>query len=50
MVLMTSLEKAIWNWMDTYPHEFADVQVRYSSLVNILVRNKILIILYLYDS
>lgn len=27
MVLMTSLEKAIWNWMDTYPNEFADVQV-----------------------
>lgn len=26
MVLMTSLEKAIWNWMDTYPNEFADVQ------------------------
>jgi len=24
---MTSLEKAIWNWMDTYPHEFADLQV-----------------------
>lgn len=27
LVLMTSLEKAIWNWMDTYPHEFADLQV-----------------------
>lgn len=27
VVLMASLEKAIWNWMDTYPHEFADVQV-----------------------
>ncbi|XP_054264930.1 neurofibromin isoform X3 [Macrosteles quadrilineatus] len=26
VVLMASLEKAIWNWMDTYPHEFADVQ------------------------
>ncbi|RZF46611.1 hypothetical protein LSTR_LSTR002943 [Laodelphax striatellus] len=25
-VLMTALEKAIWNWMDTYPHEFAEVQ------------------------
>lgn len=23
---MNSLEKAIWNWMDTYPHEFADIQ------------------------
>lgn len=28
LVLMTSLEKAIWNWMDTYPNEFADLQVR----------------------
>lgn len=27
LVLMTSLEKAVWNWMDTYPHEFADLQV-----------------------
>ena len=26
MVLMTSLEKAIWNWMDTYPQEFMDLQ------------------------
>ncbi|XP_068081132.1 neurofibromin [Anabrus simplex] len=26
LVLMTSLEKAIWNWMDTYPNEFADLQ------------------------
>nr|CAD7396146.1 unnamed protein product [Timema poppensis] len=26
IVLMTSLEKAVWNWMDTYPHEFADIQ------------------------
>ncbi|XP_024879797.1 neurofibromin isoform X3 [Temnothorax curvispinosus] len=26
LVLMNPLEKAIWNWMDTYPHEFADVQ------------------------
>ncbi|KAK7864725.1 hypothetical protein R5R35_013611 [Gryllus longicercus] len=26
LVLITSLEKAIWNWMDTYPHEFADLQ------------------------
>lgn len=25
---MNSLEKAIWNWMDTYPNEFADLQVR----------------------
>ena len=23
---MNSLEKAIWNWMDTYPREFADLQ------------------------
>jgi len=23
---MNSLEKAIWNWMDTYPQEFADLQ------------------------
>lgn len=26
LVLMNSLEKAIWNWMDTYPQEFADLQ------------------------
>jgi neurofibromin 1 len=26
MVLMTSLEKAIWNWMDTYPQEFMELQ------------------------
>jgi hypothetical protein len=31
LVLITSLEKAIWNWMDTYPHEFADLQVFSSS-------------------
>lgn len=24
--LMTSLEKAIWNWMDTYPKEFTELQ------------------------
>ncbi|XP_074600003.1 neurofibromin 1 isoform X2 [Brevipalpus obovatus] len=24
--LLNSLEKAIWNWMDTYPHEFMDLQ------------------------
>lgn len=23
---MSSLERAIWNWMDTYPNEFADLQ------------------------
>ncbi|KAK2587535.1 hypothetical protein KPH14_003672 [Odynerus spinipes] len=28
LILMSSLEKAIWNWMDTYPHEFADIQRR----------------------
>ncbi|XP_015174332.1 PREDICTED: neurofibromin isoform X7 [Polistes dominula] len=28
LVLMNSLEKAIWNWMDTYPKEFADIQKR----------------------
>ncbi|PSN44310.1 Neurofibromin [Blattella germanica] len=27
---MTSLEKAIWNWMDTYPHEFADLQKKHN--------------------
>ncbi|XP_072156372.1 neurofibromin isoform X3 [Bemisia tabaci] len=26
VILMTSLEKAIWNWMDTFPNEFADLQ------------------------
>ena len=24
---MTALERAIWNWMDTYPGEFSDLQV-----------------------
>lgn len=27
IVLMNSLEKAIWNWMDNYSHEFTDLQV-----------------------
>ncbi|EFN88549.1 Neurofibromin [Harpegnathos saltator] len=26
LLLMSFLEKAIWNWMDTYPNEFAEVQ------------------------
>ncbi|XP_075746616.1 neurofibromin isoform X3 [Rhipicephalus microplus] len=26
LCLMSSLEKAIWNWMDTYPHEFMELQ------------------------
>ncbi len=26
LALMNSLEKAIWNWMDTYPHEFTELQ------------------------
>lgn len=30
IVLMNSMEKAIWNWMDTYPNEFADLQVSVS--------------------
>lgn len=25
LVLMNSLEKAIWNWIDTYPYEFAEL-------------------------
>ncbi|XP_045770385.1 neurofibromin [Maniola jurtina] len=28
IVLVVSLEKAVWNWMDTYPQEFAEVQSR----------------------
>ncbi|XP_075988645.1 neurofibromin 1 isoform X9 [Anticarsia gemmatalis] len=28
LVLVSSLEKAIWNWMDTYPQEFAEVHCR----------------------
>ncbi|KAG6459574.1 hypothetical protein O3G_MSEX011449 [Manduca sexta] len=28
IVLVSSLEKAIWNWMDTYPQEFSEVQCR----------------------
>ena len=31
LVLIASLEKAIWNWMDTYPHEFTEIQVCYTS-------------------
>jgi neurofibromin 1 len=27
-VLVTALEKAIWNWLDTYPDEFKDLQKR----------------------
>ena len=26
LVLMQSLEKAVWNWMDNYPHEFTELQ------------------------
>lgn len=26
MVLITSLDKVIWNWMDHYPNEFAELQ------------------------
>ncbi|XP_050358342.1 neurofibromin-like isoform X3 [Nymphalis io] len=28
IVLVVSLEKAVWNWIDTYPQEFAEVQWR----------------------
>jgi len=28
LVLMNSLEKAVWNWMEHYPSEFADLQVQ----------------------
>ncbi|GBP42984.1 Neurofibromin [Eumeta japonica] len=28
IMLVNSLEKAIWNWMDAYPQEFAEVQCR----------------------
>lgn len=27
LVLIASLEKAIWNWMDTFPNEFTEIQV-----------------------
>lgn len=27
---MNSLEKAIWNWMEHYPSEFADLQVGFT--------------------
>ena len=26
LILIVSLEKAIWNWMETYPHEFGELQ------------------------
>lgn len=35
IALMNSLEKAIWNWMDTYPNEFADLQVRNTLLTRL---------------
>ncbi|KAG8232722.1 hypothetical protein J437_LFUL013315, partial [Ladona fulva] len=28
LVLIASLEKATWNWMDTYPNEFAELQIK----------------------
>jgi len=28
LILMQSLEKAVWNWMDTYPQEFTELQER----------------------
>nr|XP_024217524.1 uncharacterized protein LOC112210982 [Halyomorpha halys] len=31
-VLIVSLERAIWNWLDTYPDEFADVQQKSKGL------------------
>jgi neurofibromin 1 len=30
-VLVTALERAIWNWLDTYPDEFKDLQKRPNS-------------------
>ena len=27
-VLVTSLERAIWNWLDTYPEEFKDLHLK----------------------
>ena len=54
-MLIASLEKAIWNWMDTYPHEFTEIQVPNSyllllkySLYNSLY-NSNLNILYLWN-
>lgn len=26
LILVTSLERAIWNWMESYPYEFAELQ------------------------
>jgi len=26
MVMITSLEKAIWNWIENYPQEFCEIQ------------------------
>ncbi|KAI5706129.1 hypothetical protein M8J75_005102 [Diaphorina citri] len=26
VLIITSIEKVIWNWMDAYPHEFAEIQ------------------------
>lgn len=48
VVLMVSLEKAIWNWMDTYPHEFAEIQVSYLRIFFKLSPNVLLPLLILY--
>uniref|UniRef100_A0A8D9EXY7 Neurofibromin n=2 Tax=Cacopsylla melanoneura TaxID=428564 RepID=A0A8D9EXY7_9HEMI len=26
VLIITSIEKVLWNWMDAYPHEFAEIQ------------------------
>jgi hypothetical protein len=48
LVLITSLEKAIWNWMDTYPNEFADLQVFNSCVCAIIPYYTVMLKLILY--
>ncbi|CAG0906525.1 unnamed protein product, partial [Cyprideis torosa] len=34
LVLISSLEKAVWNWLDNYPEEFADIQAHSNDELN----------------
>ena len=38
LVLIASLEKAIWNWMDTYPHEFSEIQVIQRNVIHCFLK------------
>lgn len=36
---MNSLERAIWNWMDTYPHEFTEIQKKSETTLKPMTEN-----------